>query len=81
MLTGHVDDLLVIGKKQAVDSFFKDLHNTLEIKYAEVGISPSQYLGKTFPRTEAGFEFRAGTDYLSEIKFQECQSVQMGQVR
>ena len=46
VLTCRVDDLLVVGRKPAVESFFKDLPKKLEIKYGEVGTSPTEYLGR-----------------------------------
>ena len=67
MLTSHAGDLLVIGKKHAVERFFQEDQNTLEFKYAGVGTPSTTYPGRRLQKTETGFEFGVGTDYLSEI--------------
>ena len=45
VLTCHVDDLLPIVKKQAVESFFKEPRNKVEVKYADLGTAPSTSRG------------------------------------
>ena len=42
VLTCHVDDLFVIGKKPAVEEISEEMEKKLELRYAEVGTRTNQ---------------------------------------
>ena len=74
MLAMHVDDLMFLGPKENVETFFAQLQK--EVLIREVGRLENLddeviYLGKTITRTRRGFELRAN-DKLIESYIRVC---------
>ena len=58
-LTCHVDALLVIGKKPAVEEILEELERTLELRYAKAGSTTNQAYFKNTSKNEHRISVRS----------------------